>query len=64
MKEKMHRAWWGLLALLARWGIALPGKVMYIGGSDTLPPPLKREKQLYHQMNNSLSFSLRIASMK
>ena len=45
MKEKMRRAWWGFLALLARWGIALPGKIMYIGGSDTLPPPLKREEE-------------------
>ena len=31
--------------LLARWGLALPGKIMYIGGSDTLPPPLKREEE-------------------
>ena len=33
----------GLLGLLARLGLVLPGKVMYIGGSDTLPAPLKRE---------------------
>ena len=45
MKKKLCRAWWSLLALLARWGIALPGKIMYIGGSDTLPPPLKREEE-------------------
>ena len=45
MKEKMRRAWWSLMALLARWGIALPGKIMYIGGSDTLPPPLRREEE-------------------
>ena len=38
MWRKIRRFWWGLRALLARWGIALPGKVMYIGGSDTLPP--------------------------
>ena len=31
--------------VLARLGLALPGKVMYIGGSDTLPPPLKREEE-------------------
>ena len=30
---------------LARLGLVLPGKVMYIGGSDTLPPPLKREEE-------------------
>ena len=23
-------------------GLLLPGKIMYIGGSDTLPPPLPR----------------------
>lgn len=45
MWRKIRRLWWGLRALLARWGIALPGKVMYIGGSDTLPPPLKREEE-------------------
>ena len=31
--------------LLARLGILLPGKVMYIGGSDTLPAPLSREEE-------------------
>ena len=35
----------GLLGLLARLGLVLPGKVMYIGGSDTLPAPLKREEE-------------------
>ena len=25
--------------VLARLGLKLPGKIMYIGGSDTLPPP-------------------------
>ena len=35
----------GLSALLARLGLVLPGKVMYIGGSDTLPAPLKREEE-------------------
>ena len=34
-----------LAAALARLGLVLPGKVMYIGGSDTLPPPLKREEE-------------------
>ena len=34
-----------LEALLARLGLALPGKIMYIGGSDTLPPPLSREEE-------------------
>ena len=31
--------------LLERLGLVLPGKVMYISGSDTLPPPLKREEE-------------------
>ena len=30
---------------LARLGLCLPGKVMYIGGSDTLPPPLDRAEE-------------------
>lgn len=30
---------------LARLGLKLPGKIMYIGGSDTLPPPLDREEE-------------------
>ena len=34
-----------LFALLNRLGLLLPGKVMYIGGSDTLPAPLKREEE-------------------
>ena len=45
MGEKLRRAKWALLSLLERWGLALPGKVMYIGGSDTLPPPLGREEE-------------------
>ena len=32
-------------ALLARLGLAQPGKIMYIGGSDTLPAPLSREEE-------------------
>ena len=31
--------------LLARLGLNSPGKVMYIGGSDVLPAPLKREEE-------------------
>lgn len=30
---------------LARLGLKLPGKIMYIGGSDTLPPPLSRSEE-------------------
>ena len=31
--------------ILALLGLSSPGKVMYIGGSDVLPPPLKREEE-------------------
>ncbi|MEG2000630.1 MAG: RNA polymerase sporulation sigma factor SigE [Evtepia sp.] len=30
---------------LAKWHLRLPGKIMYIGGSEVLPPPLKREEE-------------------
>ena len=36
---------WRLRRLLVRLGLVLPGKVMYIGGSDTLPAPLTREEE-------------------
>lgn len=45
MRETLRRAWWSFRGLLARWGLVLPGKIMYIGGSDTLPPPLRREEE-------------------
>ena len=34
-----------LAGLLTRLGLCSPGKVMYIGGSDTLPTPLPREEE-------------------
>lgn len=34
-----------LQRLLAKLGLKLPGKIMYIGGSDTLPPPLTRDEE-------------------
>jgi len=34
-----------LRRLLVRFGLGVPGKVMYIGGSDTLPTPLSREEE-------------------
>ncbi len=45
MGEKLRRCYWALRGLMARLGLFLPGKVQYIGGSDTLPPPLKREEE-------------------
>ena len=39
--------------ILARLGVKLPGKIMYIGGSDTLPPPLSKmeEAELIARLN-------------
>lgn len=45
METGLRRLRWRLSALLARLGLALPAKIMYIGGSDTLPPPLKKEEE-------------------
>ena len=47
MKGKMLYIKWmnRLAALLARLGLLQPGKIMYIGGSDTLPAPLDRAEE-------------------
>lgn len=38
--------WYGRIQKpLARLGLRLPGKIMYIGGSGTLPPPLSRDEE-------------------
>ena len=37
-----------LQSLLQRLGLRLPGTLMYIGGSETLPPPLSREEEAYY----------------
>ena len=34
-----------LYGLLVRLGLVRPGAILYIGGSDTLPPPLSREEE-------------------
>jgi len=34
--------------LLHRFGLRLPGTLMYIGGSETLPPPLSREEEAFY----------------
>ena len=45
----MKRSWrewgWALRLFLARRKLWLPGKIMYIGGSDVLPAPMKREEE-------------------
>lgn len=41
----LERLRWRWDRLLIRLGLLVPDKVMYIGGSDTLPPPLSREEE-------------------
>ena len=41
-KERLQAWWW---KVLAEWDLLRPGKIMYIGGSDTLPAPLAREEE-------------------
>lgn len=42
MKQKIFAA---IMRLLHRLGLYLPAHIHYIGGSDTLPPPLSREEE-------------------
>lgn len=35
----------GFCRLMAKMGLPLHGTIMYIGGSDTLPPPLEKEEE-------------------
>ena len=41
----MKDIWIRLLRLLEQWGLLPQGHVHYIGGSDTLPPPLTRARE-------------------
>ncbi|MEG2118798.1 MAG: RNA polymerase sporulation sigma factor SigE [Pseudoflavonifractor sp.] len=45
MKKFGLRLQLGVQRLLVKLGLRLPGKIMYIGGSDTLPPPLSRAEE-------------------
>ena len=45
MKKPWARWRWALGGWLARLRLWQPGKLMYIGGSDTLPTPLSREEE-------------------
>ena len=45
MKSWKLRWYAALQRILARLGPRLPGKIMYIGGSDTLPPPLSKDEE-------------------
>lgn len=37
-----------LQRILVRMGLKLPGTIMYIGGSETLPPPMNKEEEAYY----------------
>jgi len=37
-----------LQQLLAKLGLRCPGAIMYIGGSETLPPPLSKEEEAHY----------------
>ena len=43
--EVLRKSLSGLLGLLRRWGLLPEPEIHYIGGSDTLPPPLSRERE-------------------
>ena len=45
MKNWRLRCYAAIQRLLARLGLKLPGKIMYIGGGNTLPSPLTREEE-------------------
>ncbi len=47
------KIWTWIQKQLSKWGILSPGKIMYIGGSDTLPPPLSRgeESEMLERLN-------------
>ena len=45
MKELYFTVLFTLDRLLIRLGLLLPEKILYIGGSDTLPAPLKRQEE-------------------
>lgn len=45
LKHRLRAGKEWIVMWLLRFGLCSPGKVMYIGGSDTLPPPLTREEE-------------------
>ena len=45
LRNWLRKGTYILYRILYRLGLISPGKVMYIGGSDTLPPPLRREEE-------------------
>ena len=53
------RIYMGIHRLMAKLGAPLHGTVMYIGGSDTLPPPLDKEEEthLIERLEDPVSYS-------
>ena len=45
MEAILQKTLVGWYRLMSKLGLDLPGQVMYIGGSDTLPTPLSREEE-------------------
>lgn len=48
MKGLFLKAYCKILVLLEKLGVSNPGTIMYVGGSETLPPPLDKEKESYY----------------
>lgn len=42
----LEQIYTGICRLMAKLGVPLHGTIMYIGGSDTLPPPLEKEEEI------------------
>ena len=55
----LERVYIGFYRLMAKLNLPLHGTVMYIGGSDTLPPPLEKEDEarLMEQLEYPASYS-------
>ena len=55
----LGRIYMGIYRLMAKLGVPLHGTVMYIGGSDTLPPPLDKEEEtrLIERLEDPVSYS-------
>ncbi len=45
MRGKIRKLYAVVMRMLSKLGLHLPAKIMYIGGSDTLPPPLSKAEE-------------------
>lgn len=48
MKNFRIKLYVKLQRIFVRMGLKLPGTIMYIGGSETLPPPMNKEEEAYY----------------